>query len=588
MDRKRLTDAITRFIASEEHQVVALSGNWGVGKTFFWRDFVTNFAVPDQLNGHAYASLFGANSITSVRSDIVDGMTLSRDWSSIQERYKDIIATTLAGPRLMYRTFKTIRQFLSNNLPDRIDAASYWFVRDCIVCLDDIERCGERLDGAAIAGLVNELRDRGCKIILILNRNEIRAEHKAIDDYWERIVDIDLKLVPSIEDNSRIVFGSDFRPHQYSVWARATLARVGCDNLRIYKRVAWTIGQLTDICQDLRESTQRDVVEHAAIFCWSVLDPNVRVSPDVILRSRESSFWFEMMDAEEKKAAPDDEANRWSEAAQLAKYSPSPYDDQLMSFILTGWFDSAQFREQLVEVDTEEAREHARNCLYEMYRIYRESFTIDASTYIERLSELLEKEQKNLYVHEFDGAIGTLERAGGDATSLVQDYIKANDKHLDAVAAAANRDVEIKNEILLGEITRRENKCLDIRHSIDGITQGMISDKGWSSGAVEFLASKSADEFVEWIISEPEGLHRKINQILSFSGKRIGGVSSMTFSSEDEARPYRRAALQVERALQSLAEESEFNAHRISRVYGVTSRSKTTDGGPVANNPDKN
>ncbi len=58
--------ALKSFITAPEPQVVALSGRWGRGKTYYWREFVRRYAKAQnpRFKKYSYVSLFGVTTQT--------------------------------------------------------------------------------------------------------------------------------------------------------------------------------------------------------------------------------------------------------------------------------------------------------------------------------------------------------------------------------------------------------------------------------------------------------------------------------------------------------------------------------------------
>jgi tRNA A37 threonylcarbamoyladenosine biosynthesis protein TsaE len=54
---------IQDFLATKDADVACLSGHWGVGKTYAWREFLTKAKTEKKiaLPRYAYVSLFGIN-----------------------------------------------------------------------------------------------------------------------------------------------------------------------------------------------------------------------------------------------------------------------------------------------------------------------------------------------------------------------------------------------------------------------------------------------------------------------------------------------------------------------------------------------
>ena len=59
-------------MASDEPEVICITGRWGVGKTFAWKKLLQQAADTAQikLNSYSYVSLFGVNSLDQAKLSV--------------------------------------------------------------------------------------------------------------------------------------------------------------------------------------------------------------------------------------------------------------------------------------------------------------------------------------------------------------------------------------------------------------------------------------------------------------------------------------------------------------------------------------
>lgn len=65
---------IERFIQSPTPEVLCISGQWGVGKTYSWQTFLNEAEEAGRVGvrQYAYVSLFGLTSLSELRNAIVE------------------------------------------------------------------------------------------------------------------------------------------------------------------------------------------------------------------------------------------------------------------------------------------------------------------------------------------------------------------------------------------------------------------------------------------------------------------------------------------------------------------------------------
>ena len=74
--------ALNGFLSSDEPRAVALTGNWGRGKTFFWntaiKDFLRDKGVDFEVK-YSYVSLFGVSSISELKDAIFENAVSAKE-----------------------------------------------------------------------------------------------------------------------------------------------------------------------------------------------------------------------------------------------------------------------------------------------------------------------------------------------------------------------------------------------------------------------------------------------------------------------------------------------------------------------------
>ena len=174
------------FITNNEHNdLIVLSGDWGVGKTYFWNNIITSHIEKDKLVKYSYVSLFGINSIERLKNAIIANQVLLKDniGNKIKKAFTFIRTNALKSP--------VIRNY-TGNLIDEIIFSS---LNKIIICFDDIERIGKELSIKDFIGIVTQLKEtKNCKIIIILNEKSMEEKLDEFNKHIEKVIDIRLKF----------------------------------------------------------------------------------------------------------------------------------------------------------------------------------------------------------------------------------------------------------------------------------------------------------------------------------------------------------------------------------------------------------
>ena len=67
MSVKIVRDKIQTFLANDKPEVLTIKGEWGIGKTYCWNKFSLDAKDSVVLEKYSYISLFGINSLETLR-----------------------------------------------------------------------------------------------------------------------------------------------------------------------------------------------------------------------------------------------------------------------------------------------------------------------------------------------------------------------------------------------------------------------------------------------------------------------------------------------------------------------------------------
>jgi hypothetical protein len=270
---------IERFLRSTEPEVLCVTGDWGVGKTFNWQTKLDQLRTAKQvgLGRYSYVSLFGINSLEAFKQSLFENLKF------ILPAGEAAFDRMLNGGNQLFRQGKKLVGALSAvpMVGDALTKVSSPFlfssIRNQIVCVDDLERRGKDLSVKDVFGLISFLREqRGCKIVLLLNRAKFEpgsAEAKEFDDYFEKVIDAQVVFVPSESEAAAIAFrGTD----PVSQLMAEYTVKLGVKNIRVLKKIERLILIVLTALKDPRPELVRQVVHTLVIFGWSKFDSGAK------------------------------------------------------------------------------------------------------------------------------------------------------------------------------------------------------------------------------------------------------------------------------------------------------------------------
>ncbi|MFK8933185.1 KAP family P-loop domain protein [Acinetobacter junii] len=177
---ERLKGILEHNIKNEKiGTAIAITGPWGVGKTFFWKRCIDGYNFKKK---YVYISLFGLESLSDLKTHI---------YSNIENNHSTLdIPRWIRGlPSILKDT--RVSQFGLSASTKIFDSLMFNQVKDAIICFDDFERMSNKLDIKDVMGLANYLKlEKNCQIILILDEDKAEGDNKKkYADYKEKLVD---------------------------------------------------------------------------------------------------------------------------------------------------------------------------------------------------------------------------------------------------------------------------------------------------------------------------------------------------------------------------------------------------------------
>lgn len=138
-----IKDQIFRFLSSELPEVMALKGEWGVGKTYCWKKFLVEAKDKNLVSSerYSYVSLFGINSLDAFKYTIFENVVKREIIET--EASLDTFKSNAAGiiesfGRQSVQFFKGA-PFIKSFTP-AIETISFLSLSNMLICIDDLER----------------------------------------------------------------------------------------------------------------------------------------------------------------------------------------------------------------------------------------------------------------------------------------------------------------------------------------------------------------------------------------------------------------------------------------------------------------
>ncbi len=555
MSTEIVKSEIKRFLSSNDAEVLCIKGKWGVGKTFAWRQYLSEAESDKKLHfaKYAYVSLFGVNSLDTLRYSIFENtvsnakLMSGADVSSLTERWESVRGSVRKGmPLLSAAAIK----FGGSGAAEVISRAAFLAVRDQYVCLDDLERAGSSLSIRDVLGLASMLKEqRRCKVILLLNEEQLSELDKAeLQRQIEKVVDVSLIFDPTPEEAVAIAFARETIVNQKLT---SKIVKLGITNIRVIKKIERLAERLAELLAAYRVEILDQGIHAIALGGLSVLQPDN--APPIAFIRRYNSLLSAMR---EKKDDLPEVDRQWSAFIEdYGWYHCDELDAAVIDGVVMGYFDETAITNgaNINQSNLENSKEN--NEVSKAWRLYHDSFNVDDDEILDALYFGSRSCIANISPLNINGTISLLREFGRhvQADELVNLYIAQAEPNIDRLDEELRMwGSEPVDRALALAFEKLKADFVDTRNPRD-ILVAMVTNRSWNDADMVLLASQSAEEFE--------------NIFESIEGPNLSSVVKFALSLGAHDGPmYKQVGERVTTALQSIAQKSPMRKRRIANL----------------------
>ncbi|MDH2341536.1 hypothetical protein [Bradyrhizobium sp. SSUT77] len=547
---------IERFLEASEPEVLCISGEWGVGKTYTWQAILDRQRIARKVGlwRYSYVSMFGINSLDTLKAAIFENMEI------LAPQGRSGFEWLSSGGNAAFKSSKQLASIatalpLVGNYVAKAQPLFFSSIRSQFVCIDDLERKGAALSVKDVLGLISFLREqRSCKVVLLLNQSQLdkdEASKKDFSDYFEKAIDTKLVFAPTTAE--AIAIGIDGKD-KTSALVRAHCETLEISNIRVLKKIHRLIAMLEPSMSKFREEVQRQFVHSTVMFGWSKFDAGANPPRFEYLSQGEMHRYLEhRLDGDESQAS--EEEQRWD--IVLARYgwgTPDDLDGALLKFVSTSVLDLEGIEASARSVEENQLRMGKMGSLQSSWRLFHESFSDNEDDVCNAIIEGVRENFPMVSIANLDAAISVLrkigreadagslidfaEERGGDSFWLAEDpfYRKIDDERIRKIAESRREAVKpvfnFESDLLAAAHNGRSDKASlaatpveSYQHLFESLT-GDERDQ-YIFAALEYRKISNATDDERTIIAKAEEALRRIGHKSKLNEIRIGkfGVS---------------------------------------------------------------
>jgi hypothetical protein len=558
---ERIENEIRRFLSAEEAEVLCVSGRWGVGKTYAWHQYLKGAQAEGAiaLNYYSYVSLFGINSLDELKYSIFENLVPSTQPGAEPTLKAVMSRSTSALKHFSKKVFGVAQKSsLAQHYVGGLGPVCFFSVKDSIVCIDDIERRGDDLSVRDVLGLVSLLKEqRRCKVILILNDEELAEKRREFDRYFEKVIDARLNFAPSAKEAARIALTANTAACK--MLSESSVA-LGIENIRVIKKIQRMVDHVEPMLREFDEEVLRKAVRGLALFGWSVYEPGRAPSIDC-LKARVPG----LHSTKPKGAEQDDEAP-WNALLDAYEFTTmDEFDLVLLDAIRDGVCDPELIKKHAFELNTKIAAGKSLDSYMGAWRLYHHSFAVNEERVCEAVHQSFIDTVQYRTPVDLNGTVWLLKNPGrtAQASECIDRYVasRGEDRKAFALDSFPFRD-HVDDLDVIKAFKDKRATLKDERDPVSTLLR-MAYSRGLYGEDINMLAALPSAKYYEMFKESDQGsLLMLIDACLQFD--RIGHATA----------PMREISKRAREALARIGAESRINALRVAK-YGIDIASTT-------------
>lgn len=251
---KKLLKVLQENVDKKKGCAIAITGEWGIGKTHFWNYFKEN-SLKGKNEKIAYVSLFGIESLDALKYEIGIQSHSGNDTEREQEsnsKFKNFFTSALSHIKIPELESGGFALSISRELITGVIGS---MVKDTIICIDDLERKSDKLDLKDVMGLINQLKlEKNCQVIVILHQDKDDDEFQ---EYKEKVFDEIFYLTDNFDVIKEIINDDEVIDVYQEFYDK-----LGVKNLRFYERVHKDYAEIVSLIDDLTTTSKDSILRN--------------------------------------------------------------------------------------------------------------------------------------------------------------------------------------------------------------------------------------------------------------------------------------------------------------------------------------
>lgn len=554
MSLEQVKSVIENFVQNDRNDLLIIKGDWGVGKTFFWQDTVEKLSRKTRI-GHpkySYVSLFGIDSFETLKNSIVANQINS---SVIGKDFNESASALLSKLKNILK-FSERSNYVRNFSGGLISEFAFHFIKDSLICFDDLERRSDKFDIKDVLGLASFLKEqRNCKIVFILNDEKL-LDKETFGEHNEKVVDIEVNFAPLPVEVFDYIFD---KSHPYFELIKFSCLILEIKNIRILQRIKRFIEDLLPHLKGLEEVVAEDVIRSIILFVWSYYDKGKdTISIDYLETYNSIDLYVKKSFKEEE--ITEDEEKKHKLLWEYRYGNADAVDIQLLNFVKKGFLNNSFF-DALQLKNNQVIAQKGKDSYSEVWKLYKTSFELDENVFIEKLVSGFRSNAEYLSFTDLYDTASILRSLGQDelANALIDDYLFKMISYKQFLELKRLPHFEEYNDEYFLKKLNQIPRPPDENYNFGETIEKLASENRYYGEEVTFLASCDESEYYNFFKSEN-------SSDIYYSAKFLLKLGNTTNSNTNENEIILD---KTKKTLIKIASESRINELRISRWFDL-------------------
>ncbi|EPM7842941.1 P-loop NTPase fold protein [Vibrio fluvialis] len=492
MSTELLKEQIKQFLSTRTPEVLAIKGDWGVGKTYCWEQHIEALKNECALKSYAYVSLFGINSIDALKqATFLNTIDTQKIGESIDIK---------ASSKQWFDKLKSIKiPFIDNYISgfgDIFNSLSQLAVKDTIICFDDLERKSDGLSMKDFMGLVSFFKDRkNCKVVLLLNEDAGDETFEDYRKYKEKIVDRQLHFQPTAEESFDTMFENDF---EFKEYVRDCCIGLNITNKRVITKIVNHTKDFLSLVDDFDEKIKKQGIHSSIVLSWCYYCHGADTDniPEFSFVNRPG-----LRKEDESRGWTKAKTKRWDSLLNAYGYQLTDEIDLVVAQgIEQGFID----RENLISLCQLKQKEiDVENCNVkwdEAWKLFHGSFDTNERAVAEAMEAGMRDIVDSTSCSQYSSGLKVLRNLGYDqkADELIDVFIDARKGNPEVfnVDSITSNPFSIDDEKFIEKL-REAYLALNPKPTVEAILQKRKGSNSYNMSEVEILNELSTDQIEE-------------------------------------------------------------------------------------------